>query len=132
MISRSSSAPVALLVGGAVIFNRKIEVREDALLNGMHALGFDTVIAGLCGLGDSLWKGGLWDFAPLLLGKTHVALHADELLRIIAWAIGALKATSIVLVAVEDASAAVLHAALQAPAMFRKANRSAGIVGIAL
>merc|ERR1719247_2781012 len=119
MISRSSSAPVALLVGGAVIFNRKIEVREDALLNGMHALGFDTVIAGLCGLGDSLWKGGLWDFAPLLLGKTHVALHADEMLRIIAWALAVLRASSVVLIGAEDTSAAVLHAALQVPSMLR-------------
>jgi hypothetical protein len=132
LVAREQGAPAVLWLGGGVTLNRDFEEREVALLNGLADYGVDIVLAGLCGLGDALWKGGLWDFAPLLLGKTHVALHAEETLRIIAWAIGALKATSIVLVAVEDASAAVLHAALQAPAMFRKANRSAGIVGIAL
>merc|ERR1712232_212059 len=105
--SKGRSVPVALWFGGGTQLNRPFEEREVSLLNELHGHGIDVVLAGLCGTGDTLWKGGLWDFAPLLLGKTHISLHADEMLKIVAWALSVLKATSVVLIAIEDTAATV-------------------------
>eukprot|EP00416_Gambierdiscus_australes_P002927 CAMPEP_0171133230 /NCGR_PEP_ID=MMETSP0766_2-20121228/125919_1 /TAXON_ID=439317 /ORGANISM="Gambierdiscus australes, Strain CAWD 149" /LENGTH=243 /DNA_ID=CAMNT_0011596599 /DNA_START=40 /DNA_END=767 /DNA_ORIENTATION=- len=118
MNSNSSSmaqrlnGPVVLYFGGASVVNRGLSSGEGALLVELHRHGISMVVAGLCGFGDDLWRGGLWEFAPLLLGRTHVGLHAEEVLRVVWWTVGALGARKIVLVAAEDAAPAVLHAAV--------------------
>eukprot|EP00929_Paragymnodinium_shiwhaense_P050891 TRINITY_DN25621_c0_g1_i2.p1 TRINITY_DN25621_c0_g1~~TRINITY_DN25621_c0_g1_i2.p1 ORF type:complete len:558 (+),score=108.29 TRINITY_DN25621_c0_g1_i2:269-1942(+) len=117
---------VALLVGGGALLNRKMSIREEHLLGELVARGFSSiVIAGLCGLGDDLWRGGLWEFAPLLLGRTHVGFHASEVIRLVAWTIAVLDASRIVLVAMEGSAAAVMHAVLHIPQWRRPASEDA-------
>eukprot|EP00928_Gymnodinium_smaydae_P046329 TRINITY_DN3085_c1_g1_i1.p1 TRINITY_DN3085_c1_g1~~TRINITY_DN3085_c1_g1_i1.p1 ORF type:complete len:838 (-),score=203.33 TRINITY_DN3085_c1_g1_i1:68-2581(-) len=113
--SSGRSAPIAVLVGGGALLNRELRKDEDLLVGELLHRGFTVVVAGLCGLGDDQWRGGLWQFAPLLLGRTHVGSHAGELLQVSAWARAVLGAERLIFVARGGASAAVLHAALQLP-----------------
>ena len=73
-----------------------------------------VAFVGLCGMGDNLWRGGLWEFAPMLVGKSHVSLHVEEVFKSITWATDILGAAKVVLVAQDGSGAAVLHAAVHA------------------
>ncbi|CAK0808337.1 unnamed protein product [Prorocentrum cordatum] len=108
------ASPLVLLVGGDAVLNRGLEPLEEAVLGRLHAMGITAVVAGLCGVGDDHWRGGLWEFAPLLLGRTHVGLHAGEILSLVAWAAASAGVGGrVVLVAHGGAVAAALHAAVR-------------------
>ncbi|CAE7245548.1 HMCN1 [Symbiodinium natans] len=115
--SPAKEAGIAVLVfGGAADLNRELTKHEDDLLNQLHGHGFGTVVfVGLCGQGDPFWRGGLWQFAPLLLGKSHVGYHGSEVLATVAWAFRQLRCHHVVLMARGSSSAAVLHAAPHVP-----------------
>lgn len=116
---RRLDSPVALLFGGEAVMNRELDSGEAHLLGELHARGISLVVAGLCGFGEDLWRGGLWEFAPLLVGRTHVGLHAEEVLHVVSWVDRVLGAERVVLIAAEDAAPAVLHAALHVPRAMR-------------
>lgn len=114
----SSTEPDVLTIvfGGHGDINRPMEDHEVDLLQRLRAQGHGHVLlAGLCGFGDEFWRGGLWEFAPLLLGETHVALHSVEVLRTVAWATANFRPRRLVLVAYGGAASAVLHASVHLP-----------------
>lgn len=115
--SPAKEAGITVLVfGGAADLNRELTKLEDLLLNQMQDQGFGSVVfVGLCGQGDPFWRGGLWQFAPLLLGKSHVGYHASEVLATVSWAFRQLRSQQVVLLARGSSSAAVLHAAPHVP-----------------
>lgn len=122
---------LAMLVGGPIELNRDLTELEKGLLQILIQLHrIHVVFVGLCGFGDDMWRGGLWEFAPFLLSKTNVGFHAEELIRSFRWAVDTLQASRIVLVSVGDhrtnpdsgatepkvapggSAAAILHAAV--------------------
>eukprot|EP00927_Polykrikos_kofoidii_P054896 TRINITY_DN49240_c0_g1_i1.p1 TRINITY_DN49240_c0_g1~~TRINITY_DN49240_c0_g1_i1.p1 ORF type:complete len:852 (+),score=98.40 TRINITY_DN49240_c0_g1_i1:652-3207(+) len=110
------SAPAVLIFGGPALFNVKLPSTERRLLELLLSRGLIVVVAGLCGFEDEeLWRDGLREFAPLLVGRTHVGFHAAEVLRVVAFASAVLHASRVVLMATGGATAAVTHAALHVP-----------------
>lgn len=92
--------------------NRQLSGFEQALLVHLQQRGISLAFVGLCGVGDDMWRGGLWEFAPLLLAQTHVGFHAEEIIRSTRWAIETLGASKVFLAALGGGiGAAMLHAA---------------------
>eukprot|EP00931_Biecheleriopsis_adriatica_P086102 TRINITY_DN60828_c0_g1_i1.p1 TRINITY_DN60828_c0_g1~~TRINITY_DN60828_c0_g1_i1.p1 ORF type:complete len:834 (+),score=172.81 TRINITY_DN60828_c0_g1_i1:216-2504(+) len=107
---------VTLIFGGGSELNRGLEDAEDVLLTSLRQKGLGTVVvAGLCGLGDKLWRGGFWQFAPFLLGKTHTGFHAAEVLWTVSWTFRQLRARKIIIIAAGAVAGAALHASLHVP-----------------
>lgn len=127
--SAQTGSPVALIFGGDAAMNRPLGTQE-ALVSELHKAGIDVAVVGLCGLGHDMWQGGLWEFAPLLLGRTHVGLHAAEVLLAARWA-ASRGARQLFLIATGDSSAALLHAALHVrEAMHVKGQGAASVRGV--
>lgn len=121
---------VALVFGGGSDLNRGLTPDEDKLLDRLRNIGMGTtVLAGLCGQGDQFWRGGFWEFAPLLLGRTHTGFHAAEVLYAVSWAFRTLRAHKVVLVGHGSATSAVLHAAVHVPPA---STNSSGLAAVAL
>jgi len=84
---------LVILFGGGVELNRALSDFEEAFLMRMHHQQVSVLFAGLCGVGDDMWRGGLWEYGPLLLGRTNVGLHAEEVIRTVRFALHRLEAS---------------------------------------
>eukprot|EP00933_Yihiella_yeosuensis_P028417 TRINITY_DN22232_c0_g1_i1.p1 TRINITY_DN22232_c0_g1~~TRINITY_DN22232_c0_g1_i1.p1 ORF type:complete len:827 (+),score=126.58 TRINITY_DN22232_c0_g1_i1:79-2559(+) len=117
----SPDGVVTIIFGGEAEVNRGLTEEEDFLLTSLRTAGVgNAVFAGLCGQGDRWWRGGMWEFAPLLIGRTHAGRHAMEVLATVSWAFRNLKARQVNLISTEGTVASVLHAAVHIPSIARE------------